>query len=168
LEDTLKAFMQITGQVIAKMEVQMGQMENHLSEREKGKLPSQLVPNPKLQFTGGSSSNYAHDQEHVEAIVTLRSGREVDNQVVLLEENLAMPHGQDSGNKEERDEEPSKAIPIVDDPPRSFVPKAPYPDRLLAPKKGGKFEDILEVFKQVQINIPFLDTIQQVHLKQSS
>jgi hypothetical protein len=30
------------------------------------------------------------------------------------------------------------------------------------PKKGGKFEDILEVFKQVQINIPFLDAIQQV------
>jgi hypothetical protein len=30
------------------------------------------------------------------------------------------------------------------------------------PKKGGKFKDILEVFKQVQINISFLDTIQQV------
>jgi len=45
---------------------------------------------------------------------------------------------------------------------RSLVPKAPYPDRLLALKKGGKFEDILEVFKQVQINIPFLDAIQQV------
>jgi hypothetical protein len=86
----------------------------------------------------------------------------VDNQVVLPEENPTMPHGQDSGNNEERDEEPSKATPIVDDPPRSFVPKAPYLDRLLAPKKGGKFEDILEVFKQVQINILFLDVIQQV------
>jgi hypothetical protein len=30
------------------------------------------------------------------------------------------------------------------------------------PKKGGKFEDILEVFKQVQINIIFLDAIQQI------
>jgi hypothetical protein len=29
-------------------------------------------------------------------------------------------------------------------------------------KKGGKFEDILEVFKQVQINILFLDAIQQI------
>jgi hypothetical protein len=50
----------------------------------------------------------------------------------------------------------------VKDPPRSFVPKTPYPERLQAPKKGGKFEDILEVFKQVQINISFLDAIQQV------
>jgi hypothetical protein len=37
-----------------------------------------------------------------------------------------------------------------------------YTDRLLAPKKGGKFEDILEVFKQVHLNIPFLDAIRQV------
>jgi hypothetical protein len=148
----------VNSQAIAKIEVQIGQIANHLGEREKGKLPSQPVPNPKLQ----GESSYAHRQEHVQAIVTLRSGRQVDNQVVLHEENPAELHRQDSGNNEEKEKEPSKATPIVDDPPRSFVPKAPYPDRLLAPKKGGKFEDILEVFKQVQINIPFLDAIQQV------
>jgi hypothetical protein len=50
------------------------------------------------------------------------------------------------------------------EPSRSFVPKAPYPDRLLAPKKRGKLEDILEVFKKFQINIPFLDAIQLIPL----
>jgi hypothetical protein len=63
---------------------------------------------------------------------------------------------------EKRDAKPSTLAPTIETPPRSFIPKAPFPDRLLAPKKGGKFEDILEVFKQVQINIPFLDAIQQV------
>jgi hypothetical protein len=43
------------------------------------------------------------------------------------------------------------------------VPKAPYPERLQAPRNEGKLEDILEVFKQVQINIPFLDAIQQIN-----
>jgi hypothetical protein len=43
-----------------------------------------------------------------------------------------------------------------------LVPKGPYPERLQAPKNGGKLEDILEVFKQVQIDIPFLDAIQQI------
>jgi hypothetical protein len=33
---------------------------------------------------------------------------------------------------------------------------------LRAPKKNAQFAEILEVFKQVQINIPFLDAIQQV------
>jgi len=174
LEDPLKAFMQLTSQsisevkndtmvntqAIAKMEVQVGQIANHLGEREKRKLHGQPVPNLKLQFVGGSSSNLAHEQEHVQAIVTLRFGRQVDNQVVLPEENLVVPQGQDSGRNEERDGETSKATPTVEDPPKSFVPKAPYPERLQARKIGGKFEDILEVFKQVQINIPFLDAIQ--------
>jgi hypothetical protein len=81
----------------------------------------------------------------VQAIVIVRYGIQVDNQVVLPEENLVVPQVQDSGNKEKRDAEPSKATPVVKDFPRSFMPKAPYPKML-----------------QVQINIPFLDAIQQV------
>ena len=100
-----------------------------------------------------------HGQEHVQVFVTLRLGRQVDNHVVDPEVDIAGQEGEVSGHKEERDAEPSRATPIVKDPPRSFEPKAPYPERLQAPKKGGKFEDILEVFKQVQINIPFLDAI---------
>ena len=75
------------------------------------------------------------------------------------EVDIAGQEGEESGNKEERDAEPSTTTSIVKDTPRSFVPKTPYPERLQAPKKGGKFKDILEVFKQVQINILFLDTI---------
>jgi hypothetical protein len=51
----------------------------------------------------------------------------VDNQV---EENLAVQQGQESGNMEKRDADPSEATPIVDDPPRMFIHKAPYPERL--------------------------------------
>jgi hypothetical protein len=38
----------VNTQAIAKMEVQIGQITNHLCEREKGKLPSQPVLNPKV------------------------------------------------------------------------------------------------------------------------
>jgi hypothetical protein len=117
------------------------------------------VPNPKLQFHSGGSSNAVHGQEHVQAVVTLRSGRQVDNQVVLPEENVAAQEGRESGSTEERGAEPPISAPTIEILPRSFIPKAPFPNRLLAPKKGGKFEDILEVFKQVQINISFLDAI---------
>jgi hypothetical protein len=120
------------------------------------------VPNPKLQFHEGSSSNVVHGLEHVQVVVTLRSGKQVDNQVVHPEENPAAQEGQGSRSVEKRDAELSTLAPTIETPPRSFIPKAPFPDRLLAPKKGRKFEDILEVFKQVQINIPFLDAIQQV------
>jgi hypothetical protein len=67
-----------------------------------------------------------------------------------------------SDNKEKKDAEPSTVTPTEKDLTRSFVPKAPYPERLRARKKNAHFAEILEVLKQVQINIPFLDAIQQV------
>jgi hypothetical protein len=73
--------------------------------------------------------------------------------------DLAKQEETKSDNKEKRDAEPSTITPIEKDPSRSFVPKAPYPERLRAPKKNVQFPEILEVFKQVQINIPFLDAI---------
>ncbi|XP_059446560.1 uncharacterized protein LOC132178122 [Corylus avellana] len=77
LEETLKDFMKMAGQsisevrsatmvntqAIAKLESQMGQITSHLGEREKGKFPSQPVPNPKGQCAVGSSSNPTHRQE---------------------------------------------------------------------------------------------------------
>jgi hypothetical protein len=57
----------------------------------------------------------------VQSIVTLTFGRQVDNQVVLPKKNPFVPQGQESGNNEERDAEPSKATPIIENLPRSFV-----------------------------------------------
>jgi CCR4-NOT transcriptional regulation complex NOT5 subunit len=102
------------------------------------------------------------------------SGKQVDNHVAKPESDHAKPEanhvvepkvalaGQEekkSDNKEERGAEPSTVTPIVNDPPRSFIPKAPYPKRLKAPKKNAQFAEILEVFKQVLIDIPFFYAI---------
>jgi hypothetical protein len=138
----------------------MGQLANHLGERDKGKLPSKAVNNPKACSIGNSSN-----QEHVQAIVTLRSGKRVDNQVVDPEADHAEeeePKEEESDNQKEGDAEPFMVTPVVKEPPRVLVPKAPYLERLQAPRNGEKLEDILEVFKQVQIIIPFLDAIQQI------
>jgi hypothetical protein len=66
--------------------------------------------------------------------------------VVEPETDLTGQEGEESDNKEERDAEPSTVNPIVKDPPRSFVPKASYPERLKAPKKNVRFAEILKVF----------------------
>jgi hypothetical protein len=179
----MKEFMKMTGQsisdirhstmvntqAISKLETQVGQLASHIGERDKGKLPSQPVNNPRA-CTIGSAPN----QKHAHAIVTLRSGRQVDNRVdepeavdeavdeAALAADLAEQEETKSDDKEKKDAEPSIVTPPEKDLTRSFVPKAPYPERLKAPKKNAQFAEILEVFKQVQINIPFLDAIQQV------
>jgi hypothetical protein len=133
----------VNTQAISKLEMQMGQLANHLGERDKGKLPSQAVNNPKACSIGNSSN-----QEHVQEIVTLRSGKIVDNKVVNPEADHVEekePKGEEGDDQKEGDAEPSTITPIVREPPRALVPKAPYPEKL-----------------QVQINIPFLDAIQQI------
>uniref|UniRef100_A0A2N9FDC3 Uncharacterized protein n=1 Tax=Fagus sylvatica TaxID=28930 RepID=A0A2N9FDC3_FAGSY len=155
LEDSLKAFMQLTGQsivdiknsthlntqAIVKLENQMGQLAKQMTKKEKGKFPSQPIPNPKGQFVIGNSSSSTQEQEHVQSVVTLRSGRLVNNQVSMsVEDDLVR------SEKEER----TLSLELL------------LPARLATPKKGAQFGDILEVFKQVHINIPFLDAIQQV------
>jgi hypothetical protein len=102
--------------------------------------------------------------QHAHAIITLRSRKQVDNHVAKPESDHAEPEAdhivepkpafpgqeeKENDNKEERGVEPSTVIPIDKDPPRLFILKAPYPERLKAPKKNAQFAEILEVFKQV-------------------
>jgi hypothetical protein len=149
----------VNTQKISKLEIQVGQLASHLGERDKGKLLSQPVNNPKACTIGSSST-----QEHAHAIVTLKSGRRVDNHVAQPEADreaepttdLERQEEKESDKKETTDVEPSTVTPMDNDRPRSFVPKAPYPERLRAPKRNAQFAEILEVFKQVQINITFL------------
>ncbi|MDF3573190.1 hypothetical protein, partial [Enterobacter cloacae] len=70
-------------QSIAKLETQIGQLASNLSHREDGKLPSQLISNPKGTYVAECSSSEQNPQHVVEvkAVTTLRSGREIDNRV---------------------------------------------------------------------------------------
>ena len=43
--------------------------------------------------------------------------------------------------------------------PKFIIPRAPFPNRLRSNKKLKYVNKILEVFKQVQVNIPLLDMI---------
>jgi hypothetical protein len=80
-----------------------------VGEKEKGKFLSQPVPNLKGQFGIRSSSTPTHGQEHVQAITTLRSGKQVDNQVARPEEE------KESQDKPVGDVGPDTIIPNVDD-----------------------------------------------------
>ncbi|KAL6551317.1 hypothetical protein OROMI_021805 [Orobanche minor] len=156
LEDTLQQFMQSTQQIfqstqqavqsnsqaISKFETQIGQLATTLAEREKGKFPSQSIPNPKRQYEVNSSN------AEVQSITTLRSGKEIQKPDFDPEEKLNKPQVSKSEDSKEKE--------------KPYVPKAPSPERLISKDKSSQYKDILEIFKRVRINIPFLDVIKQV------
>jgi hypothetical protein len=148
-------------QYIAKLETQMGQMANILNRREEGKLPSQLVMNPKGLYMVNEETSH----QHVQSITTLRSGKLVDNQVGnKRDEHKEVPETlQNDKGKQVITETSTLADPSLETP---YVPRAPFPEWLKAPshfgKQGEQIQAMMEVFKQVKINIPLLDAIQQV------
>ena len=119
-----------------------------LEVQERGRFPSQTLPNPKGIHEVGSSNNSGMDE--VKAIITLRSGKEVDQ---------PMPKPiQESKQGEELQYE---HILLKEDSMKYSIPP-PFPQALRGKKKTSQQAGILEVLRQVKVNIPLLDIIKQV------
>ena len=106
------------------------------------------MPNPKGIHEVGSSNNSGMDE--VKAIITLRSGKEVDQ---------PMPKPVEEFRKGE--ELQSEHILLKEDSMKYNMPP-PFPQALRSKKKASQQAGILEVLRQVKVNIPLLDIIKQV------
>ncbi|GAV58271.1 LOW QUALITY PROTEIN: hypothetical protein CFOL_v3_01805, partial [Cephalotus follicularis] len=146
-------------------------------KREEGHLPSQVVDNPKKW------SGHRSHLEQAQAITTLRSCWVIEEPQVTIpnpdlihdktpEERVSSESGEKdtlsksnpevtttSMYKESEHMGKEKDITLV-------APKAPFPECLRSPyfvhpfgKKVGRVEEMMELFKQVQINLPLLDAI---------
>ena len=66
-------------QSIAKLEAQVRQIANTLHRRKEGKLPSQLVTNPKRHYMVDANKASTSNLVQIHAITTLRRGRVFGN-----------------------------------------------------------------------------------------
>ena len=103
-------------------------------------------------------------------VVMLRDGCEVETRPEDPQKDAREPTANPKGSRAERVSKgnevtpPSSSSVLAVAPP--YVPKAPFPTCLDTPspfsKKGATMDEMLEVFKQVKINLPLLDAIKQV------
>ena len=119
-----------------------------LEVQERGRFPSQTLPNPKGIHEVGSSNNSGMDE--VKAIITLRSGKVVD-------QPMPKPVGE---TRKEVEMEPEHIF-LKEDSMKHCIPP-PFPQALRSKKKASQQAGILEVPRQVKVNIPLLDIIKQV------
>ena len=119
-----------------------------LKVHERGRFPSQTLPNPKGVHEVSSSSNSG--MHEVKAIITLRSGKEVDQPLPK--------HVEETIKGEELEPE---HIFLKEDSMKHCMPP-PFPQALRGKKKASQQTGILEVLRQVKVNIPLLDIIKQV------
>ena len=115
-----------------------------LEGQERGRFPSQTLPNPKGIHEVGSG------MDEVKSIITLRSGKEVD-------QPLPKPVEESRQGEEMQPEH----ILLEEDTMKYRIPP-PFPQALRGKEKATQQAGILEVLRQVKVNIPLLDLINQV------
>ena len=135
-------------QKIDNLQYSITKINNLLEVQERGRFPSQKMPNPKGIHEVGSSSNSRMDE--VKAIITLTSGREIEQPVPKAVEETC----------KEQEADPERVI-INEDSMKHCMPP-PFPQALRSKKKASQQAGILEVLRQVKVNIPLLDIIKQV------
>ena len=128
----------------------ISRLSNQQQGPEKGKFPSQTQQNPRGMHEIGFASDPNARIDEVKAVVTLRSGKELRPEVP----------------------EPTKKAPTVVEPPEEEQPVAweevkhsvppSFPQALQKRKNSVNQTEILEVLRQVKVNIPLLDMIKQV------
>ncbi|KAL6281817.1 hypothetical protein ACE6H2_012746 [Prunus campanulata] len=153
---------------IKNLEVQMGQLAQSLAVREKGSFPSQTEVNPR-------------NHEQAKAI-TLRNGKQVKTRVDLGQNNeeeevketaqeqqpLSAVLQPTAPTRTTSDTSPKSAIAVVPlarpvvPPVKPYVPPIPFPQRLKKKKLDEKYFKFLEMFKKLEINIPFADALEQM------
>ena len=135
-------------QKIDNLQYSITRITNLLKVQEKGRFPSQTLPNPKGVHEIGSSSNSRMDE--VKAIITLRSGKEIEQPVPKIAEET----------RKEKEAKPERIIIREDSMKKNMPP--PFPQALRGKKKITNQTEIWKVLRQVKVNIPLLDMIKKV------
>ena len=135
-------------QKIDNLQYSITKINNLLEVQERGRFPSQTLPNPKGVHEIGSSINPGMDE--VKAIITLRIGKEIEQPVPTTAEETC----------KEKEAEPERVI-ISEEPVKKNMPP-PFPQELRGKKIIPNQAEIWEVLRQVKVNIPLLDMIKQV------
>ena len=110
---------------IDNLQYSITRITNLLEVQEKGKFPAQTQPNPRGVYEIGSASNPAPRMDEVKAVITLRSGRQVDQLVPKPVEET----------KEEKEVEPEHII-IKEDSMKKSIPPL-FPQALKGKKKAS-------------------------------
>nr|XP_025630568.1 uncharacterized protein LOC112723404 [Arachis hypogaea] len=113
------------------------------------------------QASGYSSSNATKTTSREECkAITFKSGRELKEKSRETKEEKE----EDSSNDKEEVQTPISSSSEEKEVLKPYVPQAPYPQCLMKNAKDGQFSKFLEIFKKLQINIPFAEALEQMPL----
>nr|XP_025650734.1 uncharacterized protein LOC112746447 [Arachis hypogaea] len=131
------------GAAISKLEAQMGFLSKQIP------MPTHIFPSDTMANPRGECKT-----------ITLRSGKVIEEATQNQENHKEEAAEKPENRKKEEVPSPSSPRPIL----KPYVPKAPYPQRLMKDGKDRQFSRVLKIFKKLQINILFAEALEQLPL----
>ncbi|RVW27400.1 Retrovirus-related Pol polyprotein from transposon 17.6 [Vitis vinifera] len=142
VEQAIVNLSKVMGDFIDNIQYSISRLTNLNTVNEKGKFPSQPSQNPKG----------VHEVETQDELMSKRP-------LIKESNNQEEQSGKKSASKSSIEEEPR--IVIKEDMMKKHMPP-PFPQALHGKKEIKNSSEILEVLRQVKVNIPLLDMIKQV------
>ena len=144
-------FQKNTSASLKNLETQVGQLALNVPNQNKGTFPSDTQKNPKdcmaIQLRSGkdlSSNKKTKGKEETEAEKEKTEEKEEENRQL---EQL----------KGSNDQKKKEGVP-------AYTPAMPFPQRLQKSRREKQFSKFLDIFKKIEINIPFAEVISQMPL----
>ena len=160
LKSNSQMFQSNTNASLKKLETRVGQLALTLQNKYKNAFPSDTQKNPKdcmaVQLRSGKemSNSRAKEKEKAdqkeEKATGGDKGRSKTERTAETEKQVQLEHPEKSN--EQKHKEKVKA----------YTPTVPFPQRIQKAKKEEQFSKFLEIFKKIEINIPFAGAINQM------
>ena len=145
-------FQKNTSASLKNLETQVGQLALNMPNQNKGTFPSDTQKNLKdcmaIQLRSGKDLN--HNKE------TDAEKEETEAEKEKTEEK-AEKNSQLEQLKGSNDQKRKKGVP-------AYTPAIPFPQRLQKSRREEQFSKFLDIFKKIEINIPFAQVISQMPL----
>ena len=130
------------------METQVGQLALNIPNQSKDIFPNDTQNNPKdcmaVQLRSGKEvSNNSKKERKEETDAEQETGKEGEKSI-----QTEQPEGSSEQKQKER-------IP-------AYTPTVSFPQRLQKAKREEQFSRFLDIFKKIEINIPFVEVINQM------
>ena len=132
------------------LQYSISRLTTQLQVHEKGKFPSQTQQNPRGVHEVTFTIEPAPKIYEVKAVIALRSGKKIENPVPKAVEKT----------EKELEKEPEVDNNKEEKLKKNILP--PFPQALKSKKKENGQDEILEVLRQVNVNISLLDMIKKV------
>ena len=144
-----QVFQKNTSASLKNLETQVGKMALNMPNKSKGTFPSDTQKNPKdcmaIQLRSGKDVSNNRRKERKEET-------EVEQEETGNKGELSTQIEQPKGSNEQKEKE---GVP-------AYTPAVPFPQRLHKARREEQFSRFLDIFKKIEINIPFAEVINQM------